>query len=174
MRSEELGPDDVVLVDTNLFVAVGGPEKPKYEKLRSFAKHQNVTLQVPQRVVDELSTMHVANRVEVAVDEGWATVVDPPAPSHGEAVAAMDFVRREIARRSEKDEHVVEKADTVFAGLAIEFLQQGNQRVVVLTDDRIAAEAIERAVQEQGYGESVPVLRRTDIIDDDDGDVRVI
>lgn len=127
MEREEPGPDDVVLADTNLFVAVGGPEKPKYQRLRSFVRRRRVTLQVPQRVVDELSTMHVADRAEVAVDEGWATVVDPPAPSHGDAVAAMDFVRREIARRSEKDEHEVEKADTVFAGLAIEFLQQGNQ-----------------------------------------------
>lgn len=174
MGSEQLGPDDVVLVDTNLFVAVGGSEKPKYQKLRAFTKRQQVTLQVPQRVVDELSTMHIADRVNVAVEEGWATIVDPPSPSHGDAVAAMDFVRREIARRSEKDEHEVEKADTVFAGLAIEFLQQGNQWVVVLTDDRIAAEAIERAVGKQGYDESILVLRRTDIMDDDGDDVRVI
>lgn len=174
MGSEALGPDDVVLVDTNLFVAVGGPEKPKYQQLRSFAKRQQVPLQLPQRVVDELKTMHVADRVEVAVDEGWAAVVDPPSPSHSDAVAAMDLVRREIARRSEKDEHKVEKADTVFAGLAIESLRQGNQRVVVLTDDRLAADAIERAVREQGYGESILVLRRTDIMDDDNSDVRVI
>jgi hypothetical protein len=45
--------------------------------------------------------------------------------------------------------------------------------VVVLTDDRIAAVAIERAVEQQGYDESILVLRRDDVIDDDD-DVRVI
>lgn len=85
----------------------------------------------------------------------------------------MDFVRREITKKTGKDEHLVEKADTVFAGLAIEALRDGNPRVAVLTDDNVAAEAIEQAIEKQGYGESILVLRRDDIIGDE-GDVRVI
>jgi predicted nucleic acid-binding protein len=173
MGSNELGPEDVVLVDTNLFVSVGGVDHPKFRKLREFAERRQLTLQVPRRVKQELSTMHIADRVERAVDEGWAELIDPPSPTDSEAVGAMDFVRREIARQTGKEEHRVEKADTVFAGLAIELLREGNPRVVVLTDDRIAAVAIERAVEQQGYGESILVLRRDDVIDDD-GDVRVV
>jgi len=173
MASEDLRPDDVVLVDTNLLVSVGGPDHPKFQSLREFAVSRQITLRVPRRVKEELSTMHIADRVETAVEEGWATLIDPPSPSDQDAVAAMDFVRREIAKKTGKDEHLVEKADTVFAGLAIEALRDGNPRVAVLTDDKIAAGAIERAIETQGYGESILVLRRDDILGDD-GDVRVI
>ena len=161
MESDELGPEDAILVDTNLFVAVGGVNHPKFQKLREFAERRQLTLLVPQRVKQELSTMHIADRVE------RASTTDP------DAVAAMDFVRREIARQTGKEEHRGEKADTVFAGLAIELLREGNPRVAILTDDRIAAAAIERAVEQQGYDESVLVLRRDDIVDGD-GDVHVI
>ncbi|POG55245.1 hypothetical protein [Haloferax marisrubri] len=173
MESSDLHSDDFVLADTNLFVAVGGPENPKFQKLQKFAARHQLTLQVPQRVVEELSTMHIADRVEMAIEEGWATKINPPSPTDSGAVAAMDYVRREIARKSGKNEHEVEKADTVFAGLAIEFLRSGHSRVVVLTDDKIAAAAIEGAVKQQRYGESILVLRRSDIMDDG-GDVRVI
>lgn len=173
MRSEALGPEDVVLADTNLFVAVGGPKNSKFQSLRTFAQRRNIVLQVPERVEHELSTMHIADRVTTAIEEGWAMPIDPPSPTDPSAVEAMDFVRREIARKTGKNEHQVEKADTVFAGLAIEFLRDGNARVVVLTDDRVAGSAIERAVGQQGYSNSVLVLRRTDVIDDTD-DVRVI
>jgi hypothetical protein len=117
--------------------------------------------------------MHIADRVETAIEQGWAELTDSPSPTDPDAVAAMDFVRREIARQTGKEEHRVEKADTVFAGLAIELLREGNPRVVVLTDDRIAAAAIERAVEQQRYGELILVLRREDVINDD-SDVRVI
>jgi hypothetical protein len=86
--------------------------------------------------------MHIADRVESAVDDGWADVVAPPSPTDSDAVAAMDSVLREIARRSPKDEHEVEKADTVLAGLAIEYLNRRENQVFVLTDDTVAAEAI--------------------------------
>lgn len=166
-------PEDVVLVDTNVFVAVGDPNNSKYQALREYATDRDLVLAVPRRVRDELSAMHVANRVETAVEEGWAEVVDPPSPTHGDAVAAMDFVRREIARRTDKDEHEVEKADTVFAGLAIEYVQRDRHAVYIVTDDRVAAAAITRAVEHQGYDDEVVVLTRDDIVDDDD-DVRVI
>jgi predicted nucleic acid-binding protein len=173
MESDELGPEDVVLVDTNLFVSVGGVDHPKFRKLREFAERRQLTLQIPRRVKQELSTMHIADRVETAIEQGWAELTDSPSPTDPDAVAAMDFVRREIARQTGKEEHRVEKADTVFAGLAIELLREGNPRVVVLTDDRIAAAAIERAVEQQRYGELILVLRREDVINDD-SDVRVI
>ena len=59
---------DVVLVDTNLFVSVGGVDHLKFRTLREFAEHRQLTLLVPQRVPPELSTMHIADRVERAVD----------------------------------------------------------------------------------------------------------
>jgi predicted nucleic acid-binding protein len=166
-------PGDTVVVDTNVLVAVGGPDNAKYQALRSFAIERDVKLLVPERVVAELHTMRAADRVEYAVEEGWATVVEPPEPTHTDAVAAMDYVRREIARRSGKDEHEVEKADTVLAGLAIEYLHRGDGTVFVVTDDRVAAAAIRGAVSSRGYDEGVSVLTRNDVVDDDD-DIQMI
>jgi len=171
--SEEPDTSDTVLVDTNVFVAVGEPETAKYRSLREYAQRRGLVLLVPQRVHWELSAMHVANRVETAVENGWAEIVDPPSPTQAEAVTAMDVVRREIARRSDKDEHDVEKADTVLAGLAIEYCHRRGETVFVLTDDRVAGAAIRLAVRQQGYEGAVTVITRDDILDSDD-DIRLI
>lgn len=169
--SEALGAADIVLVDTNVFVAVGGPDREKYQALRRVVQRHGVVLQVPERVKTELSTMQIADRVETAVENEWAELVDPPAPTDSDAVSAMDFTRRDIANQSDKDEHEVEKADTVFAGLAIEYLKRdASGSVVVLTDDRVAATAIQRAIAQQGYDESITVLRLDDVIGDETGD----
>lgn len=169
--SEALGTADIVLVDTNVFVAVGNPERDKYQALRAVVQRAGIVLQVPERVEAELRTMQMSTRVETAVADGWAERVDPPEPTDSDAVTAMDFTRRDIANQTGNDEHEVEKADTVFAGLAIEYLKgDGDGSVVVLTDDKVAATAIHRAVEQQGYGESITVLRLSAVIDDEIGD----
>lgn len=171
---DEFSPETIALVDTNLFVAVGDPSNQKFQALREYVRSCNATLKVPRRVEQELSTMHLVDRVETAVEEGWAERIDPPSPTHTDAVDAMDFVRREIARQTGKDEHEVEKADTVFAGLAVEILQRRDGTVAVLTDDRVAADAIETAVAKQGYGSSTAVFTRDDLLGDGDDDLRII
>jgi hypothetical protein len=47
MESNELGPEDVVLVDTNLFVSVGGVDHPKFRKLREFVQVVDVLFVTP-------------------------------------------------------------------------------------------------------------------------------
>jgi hypothetical protein len=168
--SEDLTPETIPLVDTNLLVAVGGPRNSKYRELRAYVQKRDVVLRVPRRVERELSTMHYGDRVETAVEEGWAERIDSPSPTHADA---MDFVRREIANQTGTDEHEVEKADTVFAGLAVEFLKTRDAPVAVLTDDRVAANAIETAVAKQGHGDAVSVFTRDDLIGGDD-DLRII
>jgi hypothetical protein len=161
----------VVLADTNLFIAVGAPDSDKYVALRRWVRQSDVTLRVPRRVRGELRTMHAVERVDTAVADDWAMVIDPPEPTAGDAVAAMDLVRRYIADRTGQDEHEVEKADTVFAGVAIQYLQEYADKVVILTDDKYASAGIERAVETRGYDDAVEVLRRTDILGDDDLEV---
>lgn len=171
--SEAIDSETLVLVDTNVFVAVGGPDNPKYGQLREFTRGHDVVLSVPERVVRELRTMHAADRVERAIEEEWAEIVEPPSPTATDAVAAMDAVRREIVNRTQKDEHEVEKADTVLAGIAIEYLNRRSGTVVILTDDRVAAGAIERVIEQRGHGNAVTVLGRKDVLDSDD-EFRVI
>lgn len=163
----------VVLADTNLFVAVGSLGSQKYDALRDWAQQRGATLRVPDRVNEELRVMQLADRLETAIEEGWATIVDPPEPTASAAISAMDFVRQYIADQTGRDEHDIEKADTVFAGLAIEYIERGHSMVIVLTDDKIASAAIERAVRTKGYANRITVYRRADILETDD-DFRVI
>lgn len=118
--------------------------------------------------------MHYAERVERAVEEGWAERIDPPSPTDPEAVDAMDFVRQEIASQTDKDEHEVEKADTALAGLAVEFLNESDRPVAVLTDDRIAARAIETGTARSECDGAVSVFTRDELIGDSDDDLRII
>lgn len=86
----------------------------------------------------------------------------------------MDFVYREIADKTGKDEHDVEKADTALAGLAVEFLSRENRPVAVLTDDRVAARAIEMGVARSDCDGPVAVFTRDDLIGDSDDDLRIL
>lgn len=172
--SEDLTPETVALVDTNFLVAVGGPTNSKYRALREYVQQRDVVLKVPRRVERELSTMHYADRVERAVEEGWAERIDPPSPTDSEAVNAMDFVRREIARQTGKDEHDVEKADTALAGLAVEYLKRTDEPVAVLTDDRVAARAIETGTARSDCDGSVTVFTREDLLGDGSDDLRIL
>lgn len=171
--SEQFGDETVVLADTNLFVAVGSPGSEKYTALCERTRRHDVVLLVPHRVRLELSSMRSADRIDTAVEGGWAELVDPPEPTASDAISAMDVVRRYIADRTGQDEHEVEKADTVFAGLAIQYLRERADTVVVLTDDKHASAGIDRAVEIQGYEDGITVLRRADIVDPDD-DIGVI
>lgn len=165
-----LDPDERSLVDTNLFVAIGPPGNPKFDQFRAVVRSSNVVLSVPERVRDELTVHPNERRLSTALEEGWAEIVSPPPATATEAISAIDRVRREIATLTSCDEHEVEKADTVFAGLAVEYLSRGDDRVTVLTDDGPAATAIERAVDASDVHGTVRVLTLDDVIDVDDTD----
>jgi hypothetical protein len=62
--SEALDAADIVLVDTNVLVAVGSPDREKYQALRRVIQRSGVVLRVPERVNTEMSTMQIADRVE--------------------------------------------------------------------------------------------------------------
>ena len=171
---EELDPHGRTLADTNLFVAIGDSGRPKFERLKRHAVRRDVVIDVPERVQRELSVHPNEIRLQHAREEGWATVVSPPEPTSTSAVAAMDHVRRHIAHETGADEHDVEKADTVFAGLAVEYLCQGVEQVTVLTDDGPAKRAIENAVAHRDVSGSVRILGLTDVIGDEGAGVRIV
>lgn len=171
---EELNSHGHTLADTNLFVAIGDPGRPKFERLKRHVVRRDVVIDVPKRVQRELSVYPNEIRLQHALDEGWATVVNPPEPTSGPAIAAMDHVRRHIAHETGADEHDVEKADTVFAGLAVEYLCRGTEQVTVLTDDGPAKRAIQSAVDHQDVPGSVRILGLVDVIGDDGSGVRII
>lgn len=167
-------PSPVTLVDTNVFISVGNPGTSKYRQFRRQIRRADVTLWVPERVEAEVEDGGVRPALDRAREEGWARIVAAPSVSHSEATGARDVARRAIAEKSPgKDEHEVEKADPVFAGLAVEYIldETAGDDVTVLTADRVARDAIETAMTALGYDGQVTILTVWDVIDDADEDV---
>ncbi len=168
---DELSPDERTLVDTNFFVAIGDPENWKYQQFREVVERGGVVLSVPQRVQDELAIHPNERRLSTALEEGWAEIVSAPPLTASEAIEATDHARQTIADLTGQDEHDVEKTDTIFAGLAVQYLASGDDRVTVLTDDGPATRAVKTAVKTSDvYGE-VRVLTLEEVIGDRDDDM---
>ncbi|TYL37267.1 hypothetical protein CV102_18350 [Natronococcus pandeyae] len=169
-RSNPLSSEQDVLVDANVFFAIGHPSNPKYARFRSAIRNAGVVCKLPQRVIGELGGSET-DRVQTALDEGWAEMIDAPSPTDGDAVEASDIATRTIANETGKPEHEVEKTDAILAGLAIQYVRdRSTAGVVVLTNDKPARKGIENAVVAQGYTDVVSVYGLTDIIGDDSGD----
>jgi len=169
-----LDSDERTLVDSNFFVAIGNPDNEKFQRFREIVTENEVVLSVPERVRRELSIYPTEQRLTTALDEGWAEVVSAPPLTANEAVTAADQARRTIAEITGKDEHDVEKADTIFAGLTVQYLSLGDNRVTVLTDDGPATRAIKTAVRSVEVRGDVRVLTLEEVIGDDDEDIRLI
>jgi len=175
--SSPLPSATVTLVDTNVFVSVGNPGTSKFRRFRRAIRRAGVTLRVPARVENEIETGGATPALDRAREEGWAWIVDAPSVTHSEATTARDVARRTIAAKSPgKDEHEVEKADPVFAGLAVEYLldETMGDDVTVLTADRVAREAIETAMISLDHDEQITILALWDVIDDGDDDFTLV
>lgn len=165
-----LSTDQDVLVDANIFYAIGHPSNPQYQRFRSAVQNAGVVCKLPRRVIGELGGPET-DRVQTALDEGWAEITDAPSPTDGDAVAASDIARRTIANETDQAEHEVEKTDAILAGLAIQYVRDRKTAgVIVLTDDKPARKGIENAVRAQGYTDAITVYGLSDIIGDDPGD----
>jgi hypothetical protein len=169
-RDTPLSAEQDVIVDANVFFAIGRPSNPQYARFRSEIQNAGVVCKLPRRVVGELGGPEM-DRVRTALDEGWAEIIDAPSPTDGDAVAASDIARRTIANETGHAEHEVEKTDTILAGLAIQYVRDRSATsVIVLTDDTPARKGIENAVTAQGYTDTISVYGLADIIGDDSGD----
>ncbi|WP_276282852.1 hypothetical protein [Halorussus caseinilyticus] len=158
-----------VLVDANVFIALGRPSKPQYSRFQRAVQTADVVLKLPRRVIGELGGPQT-DRVQTALEEGWAEIIDAPDPTDGDAVAASDIAKRTIASETGQAEHEVEKTDAILAGLVVQYVRdRAEPNVVVLTDDQPAREGLKNAVTAQGYTDVITVCGLTDVIGDDAG-----
>lgn len=168
--SNPLSPKSAVIVDANIFFAIGRPSNPKYRRFRQVVQEAGVVLKLPDRVVAELGGPET-DRIQRALAEGWVEVVNAPSLKDSDAVTASDIARRTIANTTGRAEHEVEKTDTILAGLAIQYLRDiASSTVIVITDDRPAKAGIETAVRELGYEDAVTVFGLADVIGEDPGE----
>lgn len=64
---------DTHIADTGLFVALGQPSNHRYQAVRSFARRNEITFALPERVYEELTVDDAdvrTPRIEDAIDEG--------------------------------------------------------------------------------------------------------
>ena len=148
--------EDVVwIADTGLFVACGRQQNNKYTALERFARRNDITFVIPERVYDELGG--APNRstpgqtpINSAIDAGWVTVADEPDYTNSTVSQVMDDVRTFIAQSSNRREDQIEKADTALAAVVAERLDAGSvEFACVVTTDIDAGEGIVSASQNE-------------------------
>lgn len=172
--SDTLPTGATVLVDTNVFFAIGGPSNEKYRRFRDAIRAAEASCRLPQRVVEELGGPET-DRIETALSTGWVEIAEPPDRTDSDVVTATDVARRTIANETDRPEHDIEKADAALAGLAVQFAQRRTAPVVVVTNDIPARAGVEHGVTASGYDETVDVCGVDAVIGDDTDDpVRVL
>jgi hypothetical protein len=144
------------VADTGVFVRCGGPDNEKYQRLRRAVRRAEASLLVPRPVYDELggSAAETYGRLRwrEGFDEGWIALADDLDYANPVVSTAMDETRRFIATETDRDEDVVEKADTALVGLAGQLLDgERTSRVVLLTTDKPLGEAAETLLPRHGF-----------------------
>jgi hypothetical protein len=89
-------------------------------------------------------------------EEGWLTVADELDYTESVVSTVMDAARRFIAAETDRDEDLIEKADTALLGLAVQVLASGQaDHVVLLTTDKPAGRAAETLLPKHGFDDQI-------------------
>ncbi|GAA0721072.1 hypothetical protein J2744_000379 [Halorubrum trapanicum] len=173
--SEEFAPNraDVLWVaDTGLFVACGRQQNNKYTALEQFARRNDITLVIPQRVYDELGGAPERSTpgqtpINSAIDAGWVAVAEEPDYTNSTVSQVMDDVRTFIARSSNRREDQIEKADTALAAVAAERLDTGDvEFACIVTTDIDAGEGIVSVLSRNGFDDRVQFKNGFELIEE--------
>jgi len=68
-RESPLSGEKEVIVDANIFIAIGDPSNSKFTQFRSVVQTAGVVLKLPRRVIGEVGGRDTY-RVQTALDEG--------------------------------------------------------------------------------------------------------
>lgn len=158
------------IADTGLFVAMGKPSNNRYKAVRRFARRNDLTFVLPERVYDELTIDNSDNQqlpVDKAIEEGWTAVAPPLEFSQPSVSRAMDGVQRYIANADDRPADEVERADAALAALAAQHLSMGTATsVYIYTTDIAAGEGAETVLATEGYGDSITFINGFQFIED--------
>ncbi|WP_254824330.1 hypothetical protein [Haloglomus halophilum] len=169
----DLLQEDVVWVaDTGLFVACGRQQNNKYTALERFARRNDITFVIPERVYDELGgapdrSTPGQTPINSAINAGWVTVADEPDYTNSTVSQVMDDVRTFIARSSNRREDQIEKADTALAAVTAERLDTGDAAFAcIVTTDIDAGEGIVSALSRNEFDARVQFKNGFELIEE--------
>ena len=153
---------------------MGQPSNSRYEAVRRFARRNDITFVLPERVYEELTPNSATTRttpVETAIEEGWTTVADPLVFSEPIVSRVMDGVQRYIANADDRPADEVERADPTLAALAVQELSAGTaSKVFIYTTDIAAGEGAEAVLASERYGDSLTFVNGFRFIEDLESD----
>lgn len=146
MDSETETPNhSSAIIDSSVLFAIGGPDNEKYQAFEQFVTSRGITVTIPEQVAKELGESPNAyeyqrDRLRAAQDAGWITPgrIDFSKPGVSEVV---DNPRKRMANLSAEDvtEDQIEKADTILAGIAYQYIKSEASYVTVFVSDRRAS-----------------------------------
>lgn len=149
---------------------MGKPSNNRYRSVRRFARRNELTFVLPERVYEELTSEDPDSQqlpVDRAIADGWATVAAPLDFSQPSVSRAMDGVQRYIANADDRPADEVERADASLAALAAQHLSSGTAtEVYVYTTDVAAGEGAETVLTSDGFGDSITFINGFQFIED--------
>lgn len=160
------------IADTGLFIACGRQQNNKYTALERFARRNDITFVIPQRVYDELGGAPDRSTpgqmpIDSAIDAGWVAVADEPNYADSKVSRVMDDVGSYIAASSNRDEDQIEKADTALGAVAVERLSNGEAEfITVVTTDTDAGEGVVAALTANGFEDRARFKDGFELIDE--------
>ena len=162
--------NSIHIADTGLFVAIGQPSNRQYQAVRTFARRNDITFVLPERVYDEL-TINAPDvetpPIDTAIKEGWARVAAPLDYSHGLVSRTMDGVQRYIANADNRPADEIERADPALAGVAAHAFVEGTaDQAYIYTTDTLAGGGAETVLASEGYGDSVTYVNGFRFVED--------
>lgn len=149
---------------------MGQPSNRRYRVVRAFARRNDITFVLPERVYDELTVNDPdvdTPPIDTAIDEGWAGVAEPLKYTNALVSRAMDGVQRYIANADDRPADEIERADPALTGVATQAFVEGRaDHAYIYTTDGLAGEGAESVFASGGYGDSVTYVNGVRFIED--------
>ncbi|UPM45240.1 hypothetical protein [Halocatena salina] len=164
MVGQELPSDSIVILDSSVLIAMGGPSTDKYQAFERVVTQRDISVRIPTHVAEELGESpetytYQRDRLRAAQDAGWLkrATIDFSNPRVSEVI---DRTRKRMLNLSAEDvtEDEIEKTDTVLTGLAYQYATEQTSHVTVLVSDTIAEQAIDDVLCAMDVGNETAVI----------------
>ena len=159
------------IADT-VFIALGNSSNERYQRVRTFAKRNEIVFVVPERIYEELtgpkdSETDEAEAIPIDVAIDGIHVADPLEYTNPVVSKTMDGIQRYIANADGRPDDEIERAAPALGAIAAQALSLGNTtHAYIYTTDIATGEGAEAVLTNEGYSDAVTFVNGFRFIDD--------